>query len=211
MRTRFFIIIWLVFFTASLYAQGFKVNANGVQTFDFNDDEGRNQVSFFSETPLEDIEGISNDVNGSITFDVSDFKTLKGKLSVPVSSIRTGIEMRDGHLQSTGWLDAGSYPDITFEITEVSDVRSAADNKLTAKVTGNFQVHGVTKEVTADASVTYLDESEQTRKRAPGDLLGVQTKFNIKLSDYNISNKLIGQKVAENVEVTVNIVGSNGK
>lgn len=47
--------------------------------------------------------------------------------------------------------------------------------------------------------------------RAPGDLLGVQAKFNVKLSDYGVKNQLVGQKVAENIEVSVNIVGNNAK
>lgn len=199
----------IMIFTASLLGQGFKVKATGEQNFKFADN--KNQATFFSTTPFEDITGLTNDVKGSVTFNVSDLKTLKGKLTVSVSSIKTGIEMRDGHLQSAGWLNAESYPEITFEIKSTSDIKQAADNKLTAKVTGNFTLHGVTKEVTADATLTYLDESEQTKMRAPGDLLGVQAKFNVKLSDYGVNNKLVGQKVSENIEVSVNVVGSNAK
>lgn len=197
----------IMIFAASTFAQGFKVKASGEQTFKFADN--KNQATFFSTTPLEDITGLSNDVKGSVTLNVSDVKTLKGKVIVSVASIKTGIEMRDGHLQGAGWLDAESFPEISFEIKKVSDVKSVADNKLTAKITGSYTLKGVTKEVTADATLTYLDESEQTKMRAPGDLLGVQAKFNVKLSDYGVNNKLIGQKVSENVEVSVNIVGSN--
>jgi polyisoprenoid-binding protein YceI len=199
----------IMIFTASIFAQGFKVKASGEQTFKFADN--KNQSTFFSTTPFEDITGLSNDVKGSVTFNVSDLNTLQGKISVSVSSIKTGIEMRDGHLQSAGWLNAESYPDISFEIKKVSDLKSVADNKITAKVTGNFTLHGVSKEVLAGATLTYLDESEQTKMRAPGDLLGVQAKFIVKLSDYGVSNKLVGQKVSENIEVNVNIVGSNAK
>lgn len=199
----------IMIFTASLLGQGFKVKAAGEQNFKFADN--KNQSTFFSTTPFEDITGLTNDVKGSVTFNVGDLKTLKGKLTVPVSSIKTGIEMRDGHLQSAGWLNAETYPEITFEIKNTSDIKQAADNKLTAKITGNFTLHGVTKEVTADATLTYLDESEQTKMRAPGDLLGVQAKFNVKLSDYGVNNKLVGQKVSENIEVSVNVVGSNAK
>ena len=174
----------IMIFTASIFAQGFKVKASGEQTFNFADN--KNQATFFSTTPLEDITGLSNDVKGSVTFNV-------------------------GHLQSAGWLNAESFPEISFEIKKVSDVKSAADNKLTAKVTGNYTMHGVTKEVTADATLTYLDESEQTKMRAPGDLLGVQAKFNVKLSDYGVNNKLVGQKVSEDIEVSVNIVGSSAQ
>lgn len=199
----------IMIFTATILAQGFKVKASGDKTFTFADN--KNQATFFSTTPLEDITGLSNDVKGSVTFNVGDLKTLKGKVSVTVSSIKTGIEMRDGHLQSAGWLNAETYPEISFDIKKVSDVKSVADNKLTAKVTGNYTMHGVTKEVTADATLTYLDASEQTKMRAEGDLLGVQAKFNVKLSDYGVNNKLVGQKVSEDIEVSVNVVGSNAK
>ena len=199
----------LMIFTASIFAQGFKVKASGDKTFTFADN--KNQATFFSTTPLEDITGLSNDVKGSVTFNVGDLKTLKGKVSVLVASIKTGIEMRDGHLQSAGWLNSDTYPEIIFEIKKVTDVKSVADNKLTAKVTGNYTMHGVTKEGIADATLIYLDESEQTKMRAAGDLLGVQAKFNVKLSDFKVDNKLVGQKVSEDIEVNVNVVGSNAK
>lgn len=201
----------IMIFTVTIFSQGFKVKASGEQTFNFEDQRGRNQVTFFSAAPVEDITGLSGAIKGSVTFNVNDIKTLKGNFTIPVASIKTGIEMRDGHLQGASWLNAETYPDITFMIKKVSDVKSLADNKLSAKVTGDFTLHGVTKEVTADATITYLDESEQTKMRAPGDLLGVQAKFNVKLSDYGVKNQLIGQKVAENIEVSVNIVGNNAK
>lgn len=199
----------LIIFTASIFAQGFKVKASGEQTFNLQDKTGRNQTTFFSTTPLEDITGLSSGVQGSVTFNVSDLKTLKGKLTVPVASIKTGIDLRDEHMRDAGWLDAAKYPDITFEIKKVSDIKVVADNKLSAKVTGSYTMRGVTTEVTADATLTYLDESEQTKMRAPGDLLGVQAKFIFKLSDYGVNNKVVGQKVSEDIEVSVNIVGSN--
>jgi polyisoprenoid-binding protein YceI len=191
------------------FAQGFKVEDTGEQTFNFEDKKGRNQASFFSTTPLEDITGISNDVKGKVTFDVSDIKTLKGSISIPVASLDTGIELRNEHLLSDNWMDAESYPNITFEIKSVSDVKAEADNKLSAKVTGDFTAHGVTKEVVADVTMTYLVESEQTKQRASGDLLGVQAKFNVNLSEFDIENMIIGQKVAEEIEISINMVGSN--
>lgn len=192
-----------------LSAQGFKVKATGEQTFDFQDKKGRNQATFFSTTPLEDVTGLSNDVKGKVTFNVSDIKTLKGSISIGTGSLKTGIDLRDEHLRSNNWLDAENYPEITFTIKKVSDVKVVADNKLEAKVTGDFSLHGVTKEVVADVTMTYLDESEQTKQRAPGDLLGVQAKFNIILSDYDVENMIVGQKVSDNIEINVNMVGSN--
>ena len=201
-------LILIVAISASI-AQGFKVKASGDQTFNFEDKYGRNQASFFSTTPLEDITGITNDVKGEVTFNVADIKTLKGSISISVATIKTGIDLRDEHLRSDNWLDAASYPEVTFVIKKVSDVNVSADNKLEAKVTGDFSAHGVTKEIVADVTMTFLDASEQTKQRAPGDLLGVQAKFNIVLSDYDVENMIVGQKVADNIEISVNIVGSN--
>lgn len=190
-------------------AQGFKVKATGEKTFNFEDKYGRNQISFFSTTPLEDITGISNAVKGKVTFNVADVKSLKGSITIPVASIKTGIDLRDEHLRSDNWLDAENFPEITFVIKKVGDIKVAADNKIEAKVTGDFTAHGVTKEVVANVTMTYLDESEQTKQRAPGDLLGVQATFNIVLSDYDVENMVVGQKVSENIELSINIVGSS--
>lgn len=191
------------------FAQGFKVKASGEQTFNFEDK--RNQVKFFSTTPLEDITGISNDVKGKVTLNVADVKSMKGSITISVASIKTAIDLRDEHLRSENWLDATNYPEITFAIKKVGDVKVAADNKLEAKVTGDFTVHGVTKETTADVTLTYLDASEQTKQFAPGDLLGVQAKFNIALSDYGVENMIVGQKVADEIEITATLRGSNAK
>jgi polyisoprenoid-binding protein YceI len=209
MKTIIKTVIVLLAAVSISFAQGFKVKASGEQTFNFEDK--RNQVKFFSTTPLEDITGISNAVKGKVTLNVSDIKNMKGSISIPVSSIKTAIDLRDEHLRSENWLDADNYPEITFTIKKVGDVKVAADNKLEAKVTGDFTAHGVTKEVVADVSLTYLDASEQTKQYAPGDLLGVQAKFNITLSDFEVENMVVGQKVSESIEITVTLRGSNAK
>ena len=209
-RTLKFIILTL-FLVNTAFAQGFKVTATGEQNFSFLDKASRNQAMFFSSTPLEDVTGLSNNVKGSVTFDVSDVSTLSGSISIETASLRTGIELRDTHLQSENWLDAKTYPEITFVIKNVSNVKSVEDNKLEAKVIGDFTSHGVTKEVIAEVTMTYLDESEQTKKRAPGDLLGVEAKFSIVLSDYEVENMVLGQKVSDSIDITVTMVGTNTK
>lgn len=209
MKSKFVVLFFLIAIV-SIYSQGFKVKAKGIKTFDFYDKNGRNQAVFFSTTPLEDITGTANGISGKVTFDVADFaKTLKGKIIVKVESINTGIELRNQHLRSKNWLNAEKYPDIIFEVISISDLKQTSDNKLSFKVNGNFTLHGVTKIISADAEAVYLDESEETKKRAPGDLLGVKAKFNIKLSDFNINNQIIGNKVADNIEVSVNIIGNS--
>ncbi len=199
------------FTSLTLLAQGFNVNATGKQTFSFEDQYGRNQATFFSTTPIEDINGLTNDVKGTASFDVSDISTLTGSVTISTASLKTGIELRDEHLRGENWLDSESHPEITFVIKGVGDIKVVGDNKVIANVTGDFSVHGVTKVISSNVTITYLDESEVTKKRAPGDLLVVQTMFNITLSDYEIDNMVLGQKVSDNIEIGVNLVGSNAK
>ena len=194
-----------------LFAQGFKVKATGEKTFTFLNDNPRNQATFFSTTPFEDFTGLTDDIKGTATFNVSDISTLKGSFVVTVASMKTGIALRDKDMKSEEWLDAEEYPEITFTIKKVSDIKTIEDNKLQAEVTGDFTVHGVTKDIVTDATMTYLDENEKTRAVAPGDLLGVEAKFTITLSDYDVDNIVLGRKVSDKIDVTVNLVGSSGK
>jgi polyisoprenoid-binding protein YceI len=204
-----FSLIILAFLTTTS-AQEFEVKATDTQTFSFEDKSSRNQATFYSTTPFEEINGLTTDIKGKVTFDVKDFaKTLKGEFTIPVASLKTGIEKMEEDLRSSSWLDEEKYPIITFKIKKVSNVKKVESNKLTADVMGNFTVHGVTKEITADSKVTYLDESEMTRTRMPGDLLGVEAAFDINLSDYGVEHLLLGKRVSDDIQIKVNLVGTN--
>lgn len=210
MKKEIVLLILIIMLNTVLVAQGFNVKASGTQTFNFEDKNGRNQVTFFSSTPLEDITGTANGIYGKVTFDVANFaKTLRGELFVKVASMNTGIDLRNQHLKGANWLYSEKYPEIIFLIKEVVNTKQVDNNKIEFKIKGDFTLHGVTKVVIVDGEAIYLDENEQTKSRAPGDLLGVKAKFLVKLSEYGISNQIIGSKVAENIEVSVNIVGSN--
>ena len=204
LRTFFTIIL----FSAVVFGQGFNVKATGEQTFNFKP-EGANQASFYSTTTLEDVQGLTKEINGTITFSVDDFSTVHGEITFPVVSLNTGIRKMVKDLQSDSWLDAQKYPEISFKVKKAVNIKKTSDSKIEADVIGDFFLHGIIKEDTAKATITYLDESPVTQQRMPGDLLGVQAKFSIKLSDYNIRHMLLGKRVAEKIEITVNLVGSN--
>ncbi len=210
MKKNFSILSAILLFSISVFAQSFNVKASGVQTFSFKDDKGRNQATFFSTTPFEDFTGLTNDISGKVSFDVKDVKsTLKGKISIATATINTGIKKRDQHLVSSEWLDAEKYPEISFKIVKVDSIQKIADNKLKLKIEGNFTCHGVTKLIPIHATIIYLDENQETLKREPGDLLGVQAEFKVKIADYGMDSIMLGKRVANIVDVKVNIVGTN--
>jgi polyisoprenoid-binding protein YceI len=130
-------------------------------------------------------------------------------LSTQVKTMKTGNETRDGHLQNASWLDAGKYPQITFKIENVSDVK-ASGNKATAKATGDFTLHGITKKMTIPFEVTYMPASEATKKRASGDLVMIKADFTVGLKDYNIAGAqgIVGSKVGETIKITAQLYGN---
>ncbi len=208
---RYVISIFAVLFIYSITpAQGFNVKAKGMQTFSFKDNQGRNQATFHSSTPLDEVDGLSQEIDGKISFNVSDVKnTLKGEISLPTQSLKTGIRMRDKDMKEAKWLDAERYPTISFKIDSVTGVKILAPNKLQVNVIGGFTLHGVTKKIPVEATMTYLDESPATEAREPGDLLGITSKFSITLSQYGVQNMVLGSRVSDKIDIGVNIVGTN--
>lgn len=203
------LVLSLLIMTAA-FAGGFDINSKGEQTFSFKDKVGRNQATFFSTTPLEDITGMSTDVWGTVSFDIEDVEnTLKGEILISTASLRSGIDLRDEHIRGADWLDAEKFPTISFKIKEVAGIEKIEDNKLKVKVLGEFTLHGVTKEVESEVTLVYLEENEMTKMRLPGDLLGVRATININLSNYGVQHMALGKKVSDKIEINVNIVGSN--
>ncbi len=209
-----FTVIYLLLFTVVLQSQSadFKVNAKGIQVYNFADKAGRNQVMFFSTAPLENMTGTASGIQGSVSFDPTNVsKTITGEIIVEIKSMMTGISRRDEHMQGENWLDAAKYPTISFKLKELQNVKTSDSNQIHATAVGDFTLHGITKSIEVPVTLVYMEESEKTKSRAPGDLLQLRTKFTIKLSDYGVGSmmKIIGSKVGENIDIEMNIVGSN--
>jgi polyisoprenoid-binding protein YceI len=197
----------LAFSTSTAHAQ--IAVGSGQKTVTLNDKIQKNQFTWVSEAPLENIKGSSEGVTGSFTIDPKNIAGTRGTISTQVKTMKTGNETRDGHLMNASWLNAAKYPTITFKIESVSDVKPSG-NKATAKATGDFTMHGVTKKMTIPFEVTYMPESEATKKRAPGDLVMIKADFVVGLKDYNIvgAQGIVGSKVGETIKITAQLYGS---
>jgi polyisoprenoid-binding protein YceI len=205
--------IFLFFYLiTNINAQGFNLPSKGIQIFDFKDTQERNQATFYSEARYENITGLTNDVWGKISFDAKDIKsTLNGEVSISVSSIKTGIDKRDEHLKSVSWLNSEKYPNITFKIKEITKVDQLENNTLKIVVLGEFTLRGKTSLVYSNATIKYLTESDITKTMMPGDLMSIVAKFDIKLSDFGITNSMIPNRVNDKISITANLVGSESK
>ncbi|MFT5291664.1 MAG: polyisoprenoid-binding protein YceI [Planctomycetota bacterium] len=96
--------------------------------------------------------GRFNVVGGEIVYDESDMGNCSVLIEIPVNSLDSNSEGRDGHLKSADFFSAKEYPTMVFES---SSVKKDGDNLL---VTGTLSLRDQTKEVTA--TVTKIGEGE---------------------------------------------------
>jgi len=192
---------------AVLFLLALTLNA---QTFNASGDN-RNQATFESNAPLEDIVGVSNEVEAVAMINPMDLSHAMGKVSVNLNVLKTGIDLRDEHLRGEMWLNTAKFPNAEFKLNRISGASSLTDSKPTnVKLHGTFTVHGVTKDLVADAKLTYFKESERTKGKMAGNLLKVKANFEIKLGDYGVMiPKMVVGKLDENIKVSVAFVATD--
>jgi polyisoprenoid-binding protein YceI len=88
------------------------------------------------------------------SFDPKKIEGGKATIEIDTTSVKTGIDKRDAHLQTPDFLDAAKYATITVDI---DSVKKKADKTYTASATVKFR--GVTKKypVTFDVLDTTAD------------------------------------------------------
>ncbi len=145
-------------------------------------------VSFFSSTPLEDIKAVNSDVESKLL-------STTGQLTfmLLVKGFRFPNEMMEDHFNES-YLESDKFPKADFKgmITNITSINFSKDGVYPAAVKGNLTIHGVTKEVFGNGTIT-IKYGKPT----------AACKFPVKVRDYNITGKIIGKELAEVVTVSV--------
>lgn len=177
-------------------------------SFDFKDPKGVNNIVFLLDAPLESINGTATGITGTAVFDPENPAAITGAITLDVKSIRVPNDTMQEHLAGERWMDVGKFPTIVFEVTGTANARTSGDT-TEADLTGNLTVKGVTKPVTVPARLTFLKGKLKARggSNVDGDLLVVRSSFSIKRSDYGINAGQQLDKVADDIRLTLSIVG----
>src|SRR5687767_9168842 len=178
------------------------------QTFDFKDPKGVNNVIFKTDAILESINGAASGVSGTVTFDPQNPGATKGKIAVAANSLTVPNKTMNEHLHGPMWLDVQKYPEITFELKEMKNVKTQGDT-TTADATGTFTMRGLSKEITTPVKLTYLPGKLSARvPNMKGDLLVVRTNFEVKRSDFKINPGSGNDKVSDEINLSLSIAGA---
>ncbi len=148
------------------------------------------QVSFFSKTSMENIDGINNEVTSLID-------TGKGEIvfAILVKGFRFEKALMEEHFNEN-YLESTKFPKATFQgkITNASSINFTKDGSYPATVDGDLTMHGVKQRQTANGTITV----------SKGKISAISS-FIIKLVDYKIERpSLVADKISETIEIRVN-------
>lgn len=165
----------LFFCLTGLYSQIYKAK------------DGTTLIHFYSKSPLEDIDAANKGAVIVLNTNSSDLQ-----VRVTIQNFKFKNALMEEHFNEN-YLESTKYPNCVFKgkINEKIDYTVDGEHKVT--VTGKMELHGVTKDVTLDGTIT----------KKGADVL-LDTKFKIKVADYNIQvPSLYVKNIAEVVDVTL--------
>lgn len=111
-------------------------------------------------------------------------------VAIPLSSVTTGIGLRDEHMRKS--LESDQFPIVTLTLNDSDLKRPVGDDTVGGTTIGKLTLHGVTKSVTVGYETVGDCE----------DHVGVKASFGIELHDHGITPpSYLGMKVKDHVQV----------
>ncbi len=133
-----------------------------------------------------EVGGIFKTFKGSIAFDEQNPAASNFALVVDVASVNTGNALMNTHIKSAEWLDATKFPQIKFTSKKIEKAGAAY------QVTGDLEIHGVSKEVKLPFSFV-----------AKGASATFNGTFTVSRTDFHIGKP--GGEVDENIKLEVSV------
>ena len=146
-----------------------------------------NEISFFSDGPIEDISAVSKSAQVVMNTAKNDIA-----IKVTVKGFDFEKELMQEHFNEK-YMESDKYPYATFtgKIKDTIDYKKDGTYKVT--VVGKLNMHGVEKERTITGTITVK-----------GGEIFIESKFVVALKDHKIEiPTLVAQNIAELVEVTI--------
>ena len=167
----------LVFLIGSLKGQETFVTRHG-------------QISFFSKTPLENINAVNNEVS-------SAFNTTTGELgfAVLIKGFHFERALMEEHFNEN-YMESDDLPKAAFKgkLVNLPAGGLSKDGNYNITAEGDLTIHGVTKKVSLPGTITIKAGQPQ-----------IQSSFKVLPKDYNIKiPSLVADKIADAISVTVN-------
>ena len=150
------------------------------------------KITFYSATPLENIEAINNEVACVMNGENGEFI-----FQVPVKSFKFERSLMEEHFNEN-YMESSKYPRSKFKgkIDNFDSVNLEKDGTYEVEVSGTLEIHGVTNPIKTKGTL-----------KVQGDTINANSAFTIAVADYGIEiPKVVKDNVAKEVEISVNVV-----
>ncbi|MGB3947605.1 MAG: YceI family protein [Bacteroidia bacterium] len=145
-------------------------------------------ISFFSSSPLEDIEAVNKIAKPIINTSTGDVQ-----IKILMNGFIFDKPLMQEHFNEN-YVESEKYPNCVFKGKINEPIDWVKDGEYKVTVTGILSLHGVDKERKLDGTITVK-----------GTEISIATKFNIHIADHNIKvPSLYVKNIAEDVEVKLN-------
>lgn len=125
--------------------------------------------------------GRFNTLSGTAAYDTGAGLTSM-EITVDTNSVDTANKSRDDHLRSPDFFNTKQFPRATFKSTSI-----AKKGDHSYEVAGDFTLNGVTKAITVT-----VDHTGNGKTRSGEDIVGFETTFDIKRTDFGMNKYLPG-------------------
>jgi polyisoprenoid-binding protein YceI len=126
---------------------------------------------------VSNVKGSFGKMEGTITWDGKDVKTIVAEATIDATTITTNNEKRDAHLKRPDFFDVEKFPTITFK-----SKRAEAGSNGHFRLIGDLTMRGVTKEVTLDVSEPTPPQMVQGKPR-----VGATATTKLNRQDFGVS------------------------
>jgi len=99
------------------------------------------------------VTGTFRDFDGSFSFDANKPEEAKVQVTLKTASLFTNNAERDKHVLGKDFLNASKFPEATFVSTKVVPTGTDDKGRMTADVTGDLTLMGVTKPILIKAAL----------------------------------------------------------
>lgn len=183
---------------ADVSTAGTFVDAPAVPAGTYTIDAAHSRAEFrVKHLGISTVTGRFGDVSGTVTIG-DGLGSLQANAMIDASTISTGNERRDGHLQSPDFFDVAQYPEITFTSTEIRPGEGGAFTLV-----GDLTMHGVTRPVELDAEYIGSSSMMGTQK------IGFSASGEITRQDWGLTwaetNEAGEALVGDDVTLTIEI------
>jgi len=173
-----------------------------VRSIEWEIDPAHSAINFTIKHFFTPVDGTFEEYDATVMFNPEDLENSSIDVTIPVTSVDTRNDRRDGHLQSEDFFNVEKWPNISFVS---NSIESRGDNEFVA--TGELTIRDVTREFELPFTLLgMMDNPMQENTTVAGIVANAQlmrTDFGVGVGDW-AATAVVGDEVNIQLNLELN-------